>query len=41
MGLREKETGADLAGIEVQGKNKWVTIIQNASRIKGQTKDEP
>jgi hypothetical protein len=31
MGLREKETGADLAGIEVQGQDKWLTIIQNAS----------
>jgi transposase-like protein len=26
-------TPADLAGIEVLGENKWVTIIQNASRV--------
>jgi transposase-like protein len=26
-------TPADLAGIEVQGANKWVTLIQNASRV--------
>jgi transposase-like protein len=30
MGLDGK-TPADLAGIEVQGKNKWLTLIQNAS----------
>jgi hypothetical protein len=28
------QTPADLAGIEVQGENKWITIIQNASRRK-------
>jgi len=26
------KTPADLAGIEVRGDNKWVTLIQNASR---------
>jgi hypothetical protein len=26
------KTPADLAGIKVEGKNKWLTIIQNASR---------
>jgi len=31
MGLDGK-TPADLAGIEVRGENKWVTIIQNASK---------
>ena len=31
MGLNGK-TPADLAGIDVQGKNKWLTLIQNASR---------
>lgn len=27
------ETPADKAGIEVQGDNKWLTLIQNASKI--------
>ena len=31
MGL-EGKTPADLAGIRVEGENKWVTLIQNASR---------
>jgi len=31
MGL-DGRTPADLAGIEVQGENKWLTLIQNASR---------
>jgi transposase-like protein len=31
MGL-EGKTPADLAGIDVRGENKWVTLIQNASR---------
>ncbi len=31
MGLDGK-TPADLAGIEVEGENKWLTLIQNASR---------
>jgi transposase-like protein/ribosomal protein S27AE len=30
MGLNGK-TPADMAGIEIQGKNKWMTIIENAS----------
>ncbi len=29
------KTPADLAGIKVMGKNKWLTLIQNASREKG------
>jgi hypothetical protein len=33
MGLDGK-TPADLAGIDVRGDNKWVTLIQNASRKK-------
>ncbi len=28
------KTPADLCGIHVQGENKWMTIIQNASRVK-------
>jgi len=31
IGLDGK-TPADLAGIKVEGKNKWLTIIQNASK---------
>lgn len=31
MGLDGK-TPADLAGIDVQGENKWLTLIQNASQ---------
>jgi hypothetical protein len=31
MGL-EGKTLADLAGIEIKGKDKWLTLIQNASR---------
>ena len=30
------KTPADAAGIEIKGRNKWLTIIQNASQI---TKD--
>ena len=26
------KTPADACGIEVQGENKWITLIQNASR---------
>jgi hypothetical protein len=33
MGLDGK-TPADLAGIDVRGKDKWLTLIQNASRQK-------
>ena len=33
MGLDGK-TPADRAGIKVEGENKWLTIIQNASREK-------
>ena len=31
MALEEK-TPADLAGITVKGENKWLTLIQNASK---------
>lgn len=31
MGLDSK-TPADMAGIEIQGENKWLTLIQNASK---------
>jgi hypothetical protein len=31
MGLDGK-TPADIAGIEVEGENKWITLIQNASK---------
>jgi hypothetical protein len=36
MALKGK-TPAEVAGIEVQGENKWLTLIQNASKQK-QTK---
>lgn len=32
------KTPADLAGIEVQGENKWLTLIQNASKEKSERK---
>jgi len=32
----EGRTPADACGIEVQGENKWITLIQNASRTKPQ-----
>jgi hypothetical protein len=35
MGL-EGKTPAEVAGIKVEGENKWLTLIQNAS--KGKTK---
>ena len=28
------KTPAEVAGIKIQGENKWPTIIQNASRLK-------
>jgi hypothetical protein len=31
MALEDK-TPADKAGIEIQGDNKWITLIQNASK---------
>lgn len=34
MGL-EGKTPAEAARIEVQGNDKWITIIQNASKAKG------
>lgn len=33
----EGKTPADKAGIMVQGENKWLTLIQNASKVKSQT----
>ena len=30
----EGKTPADLAGIKVEGENKWLTLIQNASKKK-------
>lgn len=33
MGLGGK-TPADLAGIDIRGKDKWMTLIQNASKSK-------
>ena len=31
-GLQEKMTPAEKFGIEIEGDNKWLTLIQNASR---------
>jgi hypothetical protein len=28
----EGKTPAEVAGIKIEGKNKWITIIQNSSR---------
>jgi hypothetical protein len=38
MGLKGK-TPAELAGIEVQGENKWLTLIQNASVTHAKKRD--
>ncbi|MGO9643918.1 MAG: hypothetical protein ACLPY5_04135 [Candidatus Bathyarchaeia archaeon] len=35
MGLDGK-TPADLACIDVRGENKWITLIQNASKLRGE-----
>jgi putative transposase len=32
QGIRENKTQAEKAGIEIEGENKWLTIIQNASK---------
>ena len=32
QGLQEKKTPAEKAGIQIEGENKWLTIIQNSSR---------
>ena len=37
MGLSGK-TPADLTGIQVESENRWLTLIQNASRQKASTK---
>ena len=34
QGLQEKKTPAEKAGIEIKGDNKWMTLIQNASKNK-------
>jgi putative transposase len=31
QGLQENNTPAEKAGIQIEGKDKWLTIIQNAS----------
>lgn len=37
MALMDNKTPADVAGIEVRGANKWLTLIQNARLEKKQT----
>jgi hypothetical protein len=32
------KTPAEIAGIKIEGQNKWITVIQNASRL--QIKDD-
>jgi putative transposase len=32
-GLEEKRTPAEKAGIQIEGDNKWLTLIQNASKL--------
>jgi ABC-type Fe2+-enterobactin transport system substrate-binding protein len=34
--LMEK-TSAEIAGIKIEGQNKWITVIQNASRLQIKT----
>jgi hypothetical protein len=34
------KTRAEVAGIKVQGENKWLTLIQNASKAKEQSHDD-
>jgi putative transposase len=34
QGLQEKMTPAEKCGIQIEGDNKWLTLIQNASNIK-------
>ena len=34
--LMEK-TPAEIAGIKIEGQNKWITVIQNASRLQIKT----
>jgi hypothetical protein len=33
------ETPAEKCGIKIEGENKWLTIIQNASKTKAQNAD--
>jgi putative transposase len=34
QGLKDKKTHAERCGIKVEGVNKWITLIQNASSEK-------
>jgi hypothetical protein len=34
QGLQEKKTPSEKAGIQIEGENKWLTIIQKASNEK-------
>ena len=34
QGLQEKMTPVEKCGIQIEGKNKWLTLIQNASKDK-------
>ena len=33
QGLKDKKTPAEKCGIEIEGDNKWLTLIQNASKM--------
>jgi hypothetical protein len=32
-----EKTPAEIAGIKIEGQNKWITVIQNASRLQIKT----
>jgi ABC-type Fe2+-enterobactin transport system substrate-binding protein len=32
-----EKTSAEIAGIKIEGQNKWITVIQNASRLQIKT----
>jgi hypothetical protein len=32
-----EKTHAEIAGIKIEGQNKWITVIQNASRLQIKT----
>jgi hypothetical protein len=32
LGIRANKTPAEVAGIKIEGQNKWITVIQNASK---------
>ncbi|MGB9023818.1 MAG: hypothetical protein WCC94_10345 [Candidatus Bathyarchaeia archaeon] len=38
MGALEGKTPAEACGIKVEGENKWITLIQNASHKTRQTR---